>query len=194
MTPILRADDHTAWLLTSVVWVSNSGPPDTWRPQLPSRVASCAAIRARKHSAPSANFSQGTPPSRMLIGAVYAASRGSPATGARRSPQAMKSTTSKVAAPATISSGANPATLAGTGAAKARATSAASDSTEPVSASESPVGSQPPHASAPAHRWCSQPATTRICSSRTTSAGSRVARSSAPVAATTRAAPARGTM
>ena len=117
VTPILRAEDHTAWRLTSVLCESNSRWSETCRPHCESRVASWAAMRNRKHSAPAANFAQGTPPSRMLIGAVYAASSGSPATGARRSVQAMKSTSRIIEMPETIISGANAVASAGTGAA-----------------------------------------------------------------------------
>ena len=87
VSPILRAEAQTAWLLTVVVWVSKIRPPgESWCPQCESRWASSEAIRNRKHSAAAANFSQDTPPSRTLTGAVYSASSGSPASGARRRP------------------------------------------------------------------------------------------------------------
>ena len=106
VSPILRALAQIGPLLTSVVWVSKIRPPGTiWCPQCESRCASSAAIRNRKDSAASPNFSQETPPSRMLTGAVYSASSGSPASGARRSPTARKSISTAVSAPARISSG-----------------------------------------------------------------------------------------
>ncbi len=69
--PILRAEAQIGWPLTVVVWVSKIRPPGTsWCPQCERRCASSDAIRNRKQSAAAANFSQDTPPSRMLIGAV----------------------------------------------------------------------------------------------------------------------------
>ena len=69
--PILRAEAQTGLAADRRgLGVEDPAAGDSWWPQWESRCASSAAIRNRKHSAAAANFSQETPPSRMLTGAV----------------------------------------------------------------------------------------------------------------------------
>ncbi len=104
--PILRVEARTVCGLTLVPTVSTTRPvPEICLPQLDSRRDSSLESRKRKLTAPATKVHQGTPPSRMLTGAVYMASSGRPAAGTRRSPQARKSMTTAAPAPATTSNG-----------------------------------------------------------------------------------------
>ena len=68
LRPILRAEDQTAAPVTSG---SGERPGvETGCPQWVSRADSCAAMSARNSSAAATNFTQGTPPFRMLTEAV----------------------------------------------------------------------------------------------------------------------------
>ena len=92
-----------------------AGVPPSGRPHRVMWADSCRNIISRKPPAARMKTTHETPFPMTLIGTQYTASRGSPASGTRRSQQARMSTTSRASAPHGIRSGAMLGTLTGSG-------------------------------------------------------------------------------